>query len=159
MIQSMDLSYNSFDDEKIESLANALANNCRLKKLNLCCNRSVTAAGWQTLFQLLQRPSCELESLNIGANGLTDETVESLASAISNGIRLRELDLGRNSDVSSATWQVLVHALRIHAPALEMLGMHAVDNDLIDSFTDLLTDNHKLKKLRILDRNKQVRNV
>ena len=159
MIQSMDLSYNSFDDEKIESLANALANNCRLKKLNLCCNRSVTAAGWQTLFQLLQRPSCELESLNIGANGLTDETVESLASAISNGSRLRELDLGRNSDVSSATWQVLVHALRIHAPALEMLGMHAVDNDLIDSFTDLLTDNHKLKKLRILDRNKQVRNV
>jgi len=37
MIQSMDLSYNSFDDEKIESLTNALANNCRLKKLNLCC--------------------------------------------------------------------------------------------------------------------------
>jgi hypothetical protein len=161
MIQSIDLSYNGFDDEKIESLTNALANNCRLKKLNLCCNRSVTAAGWQTLFQLLQRPSCELESLDIGGNDLTDETVESLASAISNGSRLSELNLSFNRSVSSAAWQVLIIALRLHAPALEMLGMHAVGNGLIDSFTDLLTDKHKLKKLRILDRNndRQVRNV
>ena len=161
MIQSMDLSYNSFDDEKIESLTNALANNCRLKKLNLWCNRCVTPAGWHTLFQLLQHPSCELESLDIRANDLTDETVESLASSISNGSRLRELNLSCNRSVSSAAWQVLIIALRLHAPALEMLGMHAVDNGLIDSCAVLLMDNHKLKKLRILDRNndRQVRNV
>jgi hypothetical protein len=154
-------SRNSFDDEKIESLTNALANNCRIKKLNLLSNRSVTPAGWQTLFQLVQRPSCGLESLDIRSNNLTDETVVSLASAITNGSRLRELDLSFNTNVSSATWQVLVHALRIHAPALEMLGMSAVDNGLIDSCDVLLTDNHKLKKLRILDTDidRQVRNV
>ena len=113
------------------------------------------------MFQLLQRPSCELESLDIGNNNLTDETVRSLASAISNGSSLRELDLSWNTNVSPAAWQVLVHALRIHAPALEMLGMHAVGNGLIASLTHLLTENHKLKKLRILDRNndRQVRNV
>jgi hypothetical protein len=161
MLESINLTANNFDNEKIESLTNALVNNCRLKKLNLLSNESVTPAGWHTLFQLLQRPSCELESLNIGANNLTDETIESLASAISNGSNLRHLDLSYNTNVSSATWQVLVHALRIHAPALEMLGMCAVDNGLVDSFTDLLADNHKLKKLRIFDMNtgRQVCNI
>jgi hypothetical protein len=92
---------------------------------------------------------------------LTDKTVESLASAISNGSRLRELNLSCNRSVSSAAWQVLIIALRLHAPALEMLGMHAVNNGLIDSCVVLLTDNHKLKKLRIFNRNndRQVRNV
>jgi len=158
MLESITLAQNNLDDEKIESLANALANNCRLKKLNLWCNMSVTPAGWHTLFQLLQHPSCELESLDIGANNLTDETVESLASAISNGSRLRELNLSFNTNVSFAAWQVLINALRLHAPALEMLGMHGVNNELIDSCAVLLTDNHKLKKLRILNR-LQVRNV
>ena len=142
MLESIALAQNSLDDEKIESLANALANNCRLKKLNLWGNRSVTPVGWHTLFQLLQRPSCELESLDIGNNNLTDETVRSLASAISNGSSLRELELSYNRDVSSAAWQVLIIALRLHAPALEMLGMYAVDNGLIDSCAVLLTDNH-----------------
>ena len=167
MLESISLSNNfhdssnRFDDEKIESLANALANNCRLKKLQLHYNRSVTPAKWRTLFQLLQRLSCGLESLDIGANNLTDETVESLASAISNGSRLRELNLSFNTDVSSVAWQVLTIALRLHAPALEMLGMCAVDNGLIASLTHLLTVNKKLKKLRIIERKTsgQVRNV
>jgi len=158
MLESISLSNNfhdssnSFDDEKIESFANAIANNCRLKKLQLHYNRSVTPAGWHTLFQLLQRPSCGLESLDIGANNLTDETVESLASAISNGSKLRELNLSFNTNVSSAAWQVLTIALRRHAPALEMLGMCDVDNGLIASLTHLLTVNKKLKKLRIIER-------
>jgi hypothetical protein len=92
---------------------------------------------------------------------LTDETVESLASVISNGSRLRELNLSFNTDVSSAALQVLTIALRLHAPALEMLGMHAVDNGLIAPLTHLLTVNKKLKKLRIIEKNndRQVRNV
>jgi hypothetical protein len=52
--------------------------------------------------------------------------------------------------VSSAAWQVLVDALRIHAPALEMLGLESVNNGLTASLTHLLTDNHKLKKLIII---------
>jgi Ran GTPase-activating protein (RanGAP) involved in mRNA processing and transport len=150
MLESMDLSHNSFDDEKVESLTNALANNCRLKKLQLRYNKDITSTGWQTLFQLLQRQSCGLESLDIESNNLTDETVVSLASAIANRSSLRELELCHNRDVSSAAWQVLVDALRIHAPALEMLGLESTNNGLTASLTHLLTDNHILKKLIII---------
>jgi Ran GTPase-activating protein (RanGAP) involved in mRNA processing and transport len=80
MLESVNLTCNIFDDVEMESLTNALANNCRLRKLKLRCNYNITPAGWQTLFQLLQRPSCRLESLDIGSNNLTDETVRSLAS-------------------------------------------------------------------------------
>jgi hypothetical protein len=158
MIESIDLSQNNCDDEKMESLTNALANNYRLKELQLCYNYDITPAGWQSLFQLLQRPSCGLESLNIRSNNLTDETIVSLASAISHGSNLRHLDLSYNRNVSSAAWQVLIIALRLHAPGLEILDLVldlvTINNDLttFTSLTDLLTDNHKLKKLRILDR-------
>ena len=78
MLESVNLTCTIFDDVEMESLTNALANNCRLRKLKLRCNYNITHAGWQTLFQLLQRPSCRLESLDIGANNLTDETVRFL---------------------------------------------------------------------------------
>jgi hypothetical protein len=151
LLESINLTANNFDDEKIESLTNALANNCRLRKLVLRCSTKVTPAGWHTLFQLLQRPSCGLDSLDIGACDLTDETVQSLTSTIANGSRLRELDLSCNSNVSPTAWQVLIIALRLHAPGLEILGLSHVHSDLTTSLTDLLADNHKLKTLRILD--------
>jgi Ran GTPase-activating protein (RanGAP) involved in mRNA processing and transport len=156
MLESIHLFRDSFDDEKMESLANALANNCRLKKLQLCWNTSITPVGWQTLFQLLQRPSCRLESLDFRGNYLTNETVQYLASVISNGCRLRELNLAQNRRVSLGAWQVLVHALRIHAPALEMLGlstpsMEYIHYGLIASITDLLINNHTLKILTVID--------
>jgi Ran GTPase-activating protein (RanGAP) involved in mRNA processing and transport len=151
MIESIDLSQNSFDDEKMESLTNALANNYRLKELQLRNNKDITSTGWQTLFQLLQRQSYGLESLDIGSNNLTDETVVSLASAISHGSTLRELDLTLNRDVSSTAWQVLIIALRLHAPALELLSLSRVHSDLTVSLTDFLTDNRKLKKLIIIE--------
>jgi Ran GTPase-activating protein (RanGAP) involved in mRNA processing and transport len=129
MLESINLTANNFDNEKIESLTNALVNNCRLKELKLRGSKKVTPTGWHNLFQLLQRPSCGLESLDIGACDLTDETVQSLANAISHGSSLRELGLCLNRDVSSAAWQVLVDALRLHAPPLEC----DIDNDLTTS--------------------------
>ena len=80
---------------------------------------------------------------------------------VSNGSRLRELNLSYNKNVSPAAWQVLTIALRLHAPALEMLSLSRAHSGLIDSCDVLLTDNHKLKKLRMLDGNtdRQVRNV
>jgi hypothetical protein len=71
------------------------------------------------------------------------------------------LNLSYNKNVSPAAWQVLTIALRLHAPALEMLSLSRAHSGLIDSCDVLLTDNHKLKKLRMLDGNtdRQVRNV
>jgi hypothetical protein len=69
---------------------------------------------------------------------------------VSNGSRLRELNLSYNKNVSPAAWQVLTIALRLHAPALEMLSLSRAHSGLIASLTHLLKDNHKLKILRII---------
>jgi hypothetical protein len=59
---------------------------------------------------------------------------------IANGSRLRELNLSYNENVSPAAWQVLTIALRLHAPALEMLSLSRAHSGLIASLTGIPTD-------------------
>jgi hypothetical protein len=66
MLESLDFSHNhDFGDEVLVSLINALVNNSPVRELYLNFNRFFLA-GWLALVQLLQRPSCCIECLELG---------------------------------------------------------------------------------------------
>ena len=53
MLENLDLSDNSINDETVNNLANAMVNNKKLRKLNLGCNPKITPTGWEALSTVL----------------------------------------------------------------------------------------------------------
>ena len=62
----------SIDDISINYLSNPLANNNKLKELNLSCNLDVSATGWQTFSAVLWNPNSALEKLCLRGNFIND---------------------------------------------------------------------------------------
>ena len=151
MLESLDFSNNhDFGDEVLVSLINALANNSRLRKLYLSFN-SFFLGGWLALVQLLQRPSCCIECLQLGGSNLSDDIIVPLANALSNNSRLRELSLSNNGDVTAVGWEALVGVFRNPNSTLEVLDLsnNRIDDQVMVPLADVLANNEKLKALTI----------
>ena len=65
MLQELDIHSNDLHDEDVTYLANSLANNCLLKRLNLQSNDRVTYLGWGALCTVFWNPNSALETVNL----------------------------------------------------------------------------------------------
>ena len=70
---------------------------CELKSLNLAYNQ-ITDEGVEHLYTALTHTNCKLNSLNLGDNNITDEGVKLLSTALTHtNCKLKSLDLGDNN--------------------------------------------------------------
>ena len=91
ILQELDIHSNSLRDEDVTYLANSLANNCLLKRLNLQSNGMVTDLGWGALCTVFRNPNSALESVNLGHNSISDNLLPSFAASLVSNANLEEL--------------------------------------------------------------------
>jgi Leucine-rich repeat (LRR) protein len=82
VLENLDLYENQLNDEAMDSLIDALANNRSLRSLDLAENRRVTGAGWQRfVFTILGNPSSGLEKLDLnGCDQLDNVAIRALTN-------------------------------------------------------------------------------
>ncbi len=87
------LRYSAITDEVAAVLTNALANDSRLRELDLSYTHFVTATGWGGFSTVLRNPNSALEILDLSDNRINDHVMTSFADASANNNMLRELNL------------------------------------------------------------------
>ena len=114
-LEKLDLSRNYITDadEVVAALSNALANNSRLRELDLSYNSDVTATGWEAFSTVLRNPNTALEKVDMIGNHITDHVMIMFADALATNIRLRELHLvvGMYSVISQEFCAAFTHIL------------------------------------------------
>ena len=119
-LESLDLSGMTCNNDIIQCLTTALTSNCRLRELQLGCNRDVTATGWEAVASVLRNPNSALERLDLNSNRIDDRAIVSLTNALAVNNRLRELNL-REINVTSAGWQSFSNVLQAPMSVLDSL--------------------------------------
>jgi hypothetical protein len=97
-LKILNLNHNGLDDELIQSLANALANNGLLRKLNLSNNWQITNVGWETFAAVLRNPNSSLEKLDLSPIEISDQAMMFFAGSLTNNITLTDLILDHDPD-------------------------------------------------------------
>ena len=97
-LEILNLNHNGLDDDLIQSLTNALANNGLLRKLNLGNNWQITDVGWETFAAVLRNPNSSLEKLDLSPNEISDQAMMSFAGSLTNNITLTDLILDHDPD-------------------------------------------------------------
>jgi hypothetical protein len=92
-LKKLILNYSAITDEVAAALGHVLANNSRLRELNLSYNLHVTATGWVEFSTVLHNPNSALEILHLRGNCIIDHVMTSFADALANNNLLRELNL------------------------------------------------------------------
>ncbi|XP_042202065.1 NACHT, LRR and PYD domains-containing protein 12-like [Callorhinchus milii] len=95
-ITRVELWNNNLTAECTEDLASALSTNQSLTELNLNVNE-LRDSGVKRLCAALRNPECQIQSVELESNRLTDGCTDDLVSALSTSRSLRKLDLGSNS--------------------------------------------------------------
>ena len=142
------------EDDVLLSLSNALLDNCTLKTLIVRGDGEYAQSSIVTnrgdLIQLLHNPVCALEILDLGGVRLNNDSIMCLRDVIANNSRLRELQLGRNHNVTTDGW---VNFLTFPSNAkLETLVLGYSDNindEALDGFRNSLMNNRRLKNLHL----------
>ena len=151
-LEELGISSINIDDTVIEVLANNLIANTKLKRLDLCYNRSITAGGWQTLFNNLQNGSnFALEVLDLSGNSISDAVVPSTVNALNHFCSLSKLDLRSNPSITS-TGRVALSSLLHPNSSLTKLFLSVDDNVIINdgvaiSFANALANNTTMREL------------
>jgi len=104
-IRVVDLRFRSIDKGGLSVLANTLAGNSTVEKLDLSYNPQIPATVWQSFFACFGHPNIALEDVNLCGNNITDKEMAHMAQSlrVNNG-RLETLDLGDISSVTNAGW-------------------------------------------------------
>jgi len=150
-LESLDLGSTDINDAVARSLTNALSCNSTLKKLSLKRIHSITDLGWRNLFVgLLQGPHCMLENLDLSdSGGVSSECmIESLASALTRNIHLKELHLCNIINITSVGWQSFANFLLNPNSALRELDLTgiAINDNIMSAFASVLSRNNQLWK-------------
>ena len=76
---------------------------CKVKMLNIYMGLTTikTLETNHTLFEILRNPNSALGRLSMSGNSITNEGFDALVNVLDKNIRLRELDLWYNSDVTA----------------------------------------------------------
>eukprot|EP00579_Thalassiosira_antarctica_P013627 CAMPEP_0201938610 /NCGR_PEP_ID=MMETSP0903-20130614/41659_1 /ASSEMBLY_ACC=CAM_ASM_000552 /TAXON_ID=420261 /ORGANISM="Thalassiosira antarctica, Strain CCMP982" /LENGTH=652 /DNA_ID=CAMNT_0048479899 /DNA_START=124 /DNA_END=2079 /DNA_ORIENTATION=+ len=153
-LEELHLLNTGFSDDVPISLAHSLINNRSLRSLDLSANCDITKIGWTAFSFILLNPHTVLENLCLSSCGMNDETVSSIANALTNNCRLRELRLSSNNDVTAAGWEAFSTVLQNPNSALEKLDLqsNSINDGTMISTANSLVKNNKLKEL-LLDGN------
>jgi hypothetical protein len=154
---SLDLGSTDIYDAVARSLTSALRCNSTLKMLTLRQIHSITNEGWWDLFAgILHGPQCVLEKLNLSDSGgdRFGTMLESLASALTGNVHLKELHLCKTMNTMPATsdgWQNFATILHNPNSALKELFLtgNAINDNIITAFASALTNNKQLRKFLI----------
>ena len=119
VLEKLDLSLSATNitDEVATALTIALANNSRLRKLDLSSNHDVTATGWVGFSVVLRNPNTALEILDLQDNDLNDQVITYFADALVNNNMLRDLNLN-GTNVSYDGYAAFTHTLCNNASIL-----------------------------------------
>jgi hypothetical protein len=148
-LERLHLTSVGLNNHAIMSLRNVIANNSRLRELQLGENHEVTTDGW---VNFLTFPSnAKLEKLGLGNNyNINDEALDVFRISLTNNRTLKDLHLGNFEDVTIAGWIDFSTVLRSPNFLLEKLDLTVESYyiDVVISFADALTNNKRLRELR-----------
>ena len=107
ILEKLVLTYvDGLNDVAAASLANALSTNTKLRRLDLeGLSESISAAGWQTFFGILQNSSLVLEELDLSDNSIDDIGVEAMVNVLADSSSLSSLSLSSNRSITSRGWR------------------------------------------------------
>jgi hypothetical protein len=156
-LEILDFHSVGLNNDSIISLRNALANNSRLRELQLTSCHNVMSDGWVNFFTF---PSnAKLEKLVLRYNRYTlgyipainDQALDVFRNSLTNNRRLKDLHLSSFPNVTSAGWTAFSAVLRNPNSLLEKLNLALQGNsaDIAVSFADALTNNKRLRKLHL----------
>jgi len=156
-IEHLDLSDNKVDDNGLAILASIST----LKSLDICNNRPITPAGWQSFFNSLQRRGTQLVKLNISGNEVRNICVAALSSLLRNMNRLKTLNMNcmvnfeQQSDnsvyITPTGWISLFTTLQ--GSNLDLadlsLGSNSIDNEGMQLLVRLVSSMSAMKYLNL----------
>ena len=152
-LEDLDLDYNAIGDEGAAALGNSLADNKTLKNLSLQENRNITTTGWTAFARCLFNSS--LEVLGLSGNTINDEGATTLSNALANNVKLTELDLSNNLNITSSGWMAMSSLLQQPNSSLEIFCLSSTGNHITDevaiAFANALVNNTSLRWLQFGD--------
>jgi hypothetical protein len=129
-----------------------LCHNATLKNLSLCAlGNPVMNVCWSDIFESLRSTDSAMETLNLSDNTITNGILITLARALNNNSRLKELCLQGSSSVTPKGWKTLSRVLRNPNSSLEILDLrnNRMNDKVVVSFAEALANNHRLRELKL----------
>ena len=138
----------ALNDDAALAIAESLAMNSTLKKLDISCN-TFTPEGWIAFFNTLIHSECDLEELDLKYDGVSDVAAGALVDLLASMSRLRTLHLQCNSfgtDGLREFTRLLQATSKVET--LHLAGNH-FDDDVVIEFANMLDNNTSLNTLSI----------
>ena len=122
-----------------------------IKELYLGYNRDFTPMGWGALSTVLLNHNSVLEKLHLDNTQINDDVLHFITIALISNVRLRDLNLSKNDDVTSAGWVSFTAVFLSPASSLEKLSLNenSLDDAVIDALISALRDNSRLRELHL----------
>ena len=143
-----DESNTALNDDAALAIAESLAMNSSLKKLNMSYN-TITPEGWIAFFNTLIHSECYLEELDLKYDDISDEAAGAMVDLFASMSRLRTLHLQCNSfgtDGLREFTRLLQATSKVET--LHLAGNH-FDDDVVIEFANMLDNNTSLNTLSI----------
>ena len=128
--------------------AETLGSGSSIKSIYLGSNNSISAEGWQNMFNQLAQQT-RTEKLIVNYNNINDDGIAELAIIGT----LKSLDLGHNKAITPSGWQSFFNSLAIRGIQLVDLGIsfNQIGIEGIFALTSLLSNMSSLKTLELVD--------
>ena len=111
-LKCLTLSNNNIDDLGLEALVEGMTNCSNLETVDLCDNRSITAAGIRSISPLLQSETCSLKFIMLDNISFGDEGAIALADGLRGNKLLRHLAFAPTSaGVTDVGWSAFSRLL------------------------------------------------
>lgn len=110
-LKSLDISENNIGDEGVRTLVASLVNS-RLEILNLTENRSITAAGFRSLYPLMRPENCSLSNICLWGISIEDDEATALAHVLEDNKSLKHLQFEQLlANITAAGWSAFSRLL------------------------------------------------
>lgn len=152
-LEDLRIPFKCMGNESAASLANALSTNTKLKCLDLAYHdESISAAGWQTFFGILQNSNLVLEELDLSDNSIDDVGVEAMVNILADTSSLSSLSLSSNRSITSQGWRSISTLFGHRNTGLEEINLSYngnIDDETVTHFATALAGNTSLKVLQL----------
>ena len=158
-LQRVTLNYCNITDARLLPIVDAIRGHRLLEELDLYDN-NIGNAGCDALATLLEDPNCNLHTLDLWGNNITDEGAIIIANSLVNNTKLHDLDFGSNaigaidqSSVEDAFSRLLFNTSIINSTFLSnhtLNGVSLIDgNELGTQLASLLIMNEETNKRHV----------